>query len=154
MQAPLPPHCRFLIKVTLFYRYSPPAPKFFIKPQAPKDEGAWPEGLASAESSCRGGGVEEPAEALGAAGDPAQVPADAGASLEAKVGFPVALWLCVASKLPPRSRARASLPRAARLVSALRAGWAAGPAAGRSPLEGRTRTVLLGGAHSDPTDLC
>ncbi|XP_075367152.1 hydrocephalus-inducing protein homolog [Mycteria americana] len=66
-------------------RFSPPAPKFFIKPQPPKEEGAWSERSVSAESSSRDGGVEEPAEALGAAGDPAQEPADADDSLEAKL---------------------------------------------------------------------
>lgn len=143
-----------MIKVMLFSRYSPPAPKFFIKPQPPKDEGAWSEWLALAESSSRGRSVEEPAEALGAAEVPAQVPADADASLEAKVDFPVPLWLCIASDLPPRSHARASLPCAAWLVTALRVSWAAGPAAGHSPSERRNRIVLLGEAHSDPTDLC
>ncbi|XP_009468798.1 PREDICTED: hydrocephalus-inducing protein homolog [Nipponia nippon] len=65
-------------------RFSPPAPKFFIKPQLSKEEGAWLEGSASAESSSSDGGVEESAEALGSAGDPAQEPADACDSLEAK----------------------------------------------------------------------
>ncbi|XP_054029320.1 hydrocephalus-inducing protein homolog [Dryobates pubescens] len=41
---------------------------------------------ASAGSSSRAGGVEEPAWALGAAGDPAQEPADAKDSLEAELG--------------------------------------------------------------------
>ncbi|XP_074783220.1 hydrocephalus-inducing protein homolog isoform X2 [Athene noctua] len=66
-------------------RFSPPVPKFFTKPQPPKEEGAWSERSVSAGSSCRDGGVEEPAEVLGAAGDPAQEPADADDSLEAKV---------------------------------------------------------------------
>ncbi|XP_074751314.1 hydrocephalus-inducing protein homolog, partial [Athene noctua] len=66
-------------------RFSPPVPKFFTKPQPPKKEGAWSERSVSAGSSCRDGGVEEPAEALGAAGDPAQEPAGADDSLEAKV---------------------------------------------------------------------
>ncbi|KAF1661855.1 hypothetical protein FQA23_0006661, partial [Aptenodytes patagonicus] len=65
-------------------RFSPPAPKFFIKPQPPKEEGAWSELSGSAESSSGDGGAAEPAEALGAAGDPAQEPADADDSLEAK----------------------------------------------------------------------
>ncbi|NWH50429.1 HYDIN protein, partial [Fregata magnificens] len=66
-------------------RFSPPAPKFFIKPQPLKEEGAWSERSASAGSSSRKGGVEEPAEALGAAGDLAQEPADAADSMEAKL---------------------------------------------------------------------
>ncbi|CAM9162906.1 unnamed protein product [Bubo scandiacus] len=66
-------------------RFSPPVPKFFIKPQPPKEEGARSKRLVSAGSSCRDGGVEEPAKALGAAGDPAQEPADADDSLESKL---------------------------------------------------------------------
>ncbi|XP_074748293.1 hydrocephalus-inducing protein homolog isoform X5 [Strix uralensis] len=66
-------------------RFSLPVSKFFIKPQPPKEEGAWSEHSVSAGSSCRDGGVEEPAKALGAAGDPAQEPADADDSLEAKL---------------------------------------------------------------------
>ncbi|NWY49823.1 HYDIN protein, partial [Chionis minor] len=65
-------------------RFSPPVPKFFIQPQRPKEEGAWSERSASVGSSSRDGGAEEPAEALGAAGDPAQEPADADDSLQAK----------------------------------------------------------------------
>ncbi|XP_026704551.1 hydrocephalus-inducing protein homolog [Athene cunicularia] len=66
-------------------RFSPPVPKYFTKPQPPKEKGAWSERSVSAGSSCRDGSVEEPAEALGAAGDPAQEPAEADDSLEAKV---------------------------------------------------------------------
>ncbi|CAM9138902.1 unnamed protein product, partial [Bubo scandiacus] len=66
-------------------RFSPPVPKFFIKPQPPKEEGARSKRSVSAGSSCRDGGVEEPAKALGAAGDPAQEPADADDSLESKL---------------------------------------------------------------------
>ncbi|KAM6300471.1 hydrocephalus-inducing protein homolog [Aegotheles albertisi] len=62
-------------------RVRPPAPECFIKPHPPK-EGAWLEPSASAESSSRARGVEEPAQALGSAGDPAQEPADADDSLE------------------------------------------------------------------------
>ncbi|NXK09844.1 HYDIN protein, partial [Herpetotheres cachinnans] len=66
-------------------RFSPPVPKFFIKPQPPKEEGAWSEHSAPAESRFRDEGVEEPAEALGLVEDPAQEPADADDSLEAKM---------------------------------------------------------------------
>ncbi|NXA22511.1 HYDIN protein, partial [Ibidorhyncha struthersii] len=70
-------------------RFSPPVPKFFIKPQPPEEEGARSERSASAESSSRDGGAEEPAEALEAVEDPAQEPEDA---FEAKVDFlPMAL---------------------------------------------------------------
>ncbi|NXW03107.1 HYDIN protein, partial [Fregetta grallaria] len=65
-------------------RFSPLAPKFFIKPQPPKEEGVWSERSVSAESSSRDRGAEEPAEAPGAAGDTAQEPTDADNSLEAK----------------------------------------------------------------------
>ncbi|XP_035754614.1 hydrocephalus-inducing protein homolog isoform X2 [Egretta garzetta] len=65
-------------------RFSPPAPKFFIKPQPPNEEEARWERSASVESSSRDGGVEEPAEAPGAVGDLAQEPADAYDSLEVK----------------------------------------------------------------------
>lgn len=80
-----------MIKVMLFYRFSPPAPKFFIKPQLLKEEGTWSERSAPAESSSGDGGVEEPSEALGAA--------DAADSLEAKVDFLV----CLPLALPPLS---------------------------------------------------
>ncbi|XP_068025928.1 hydrocephalus-inducing protein homolog [Melanerpes formicivorus] len=53
--------------------------------QAVQEEGACWQPWASAGSSSRAGGVEEPAQALGAAGDPAQEPADAKDSLEAEV---------------------------------------------------------------------
>ncbi|NXS73554.1 HYDIN protein, partial [Pandion haliaetus] len=66
-------------------RFSPPAPKFFIKPQLPKEEGTWSECSAPAESSSGDGDVEEPAKALGEVEDPAQEPADAAESLEAKL---------------------------------------------------------------------
>ncbi|XP_026722885.1 hydrocephalus-inducing protein homolog, partial [Athene cunicularia] len=66
-------------------RFSPPVPKFFTKPQPRKEEGSWSERSVSAGSSCRDRDVEEPAEALGATGDPAQEPADADDSLESKV---------------------------------------------------------------------
>ncbi|NXS60518.1 HYDIN protein, partial [Brachypteracias leptosomus] len=69
-------------------RFSPPTPKFFIKPQAPQEERACSECLGSAESSSKDGGVEEPVETLGAAGDPAQEPTDADDSLEAKLEGP------------------------------------------------------------------
>ena len=115
----------------LFSRFSPPVPKFFIKPQPPKEEGAWSKRSVSAGSSCRDGGVEEPAKALGAAGDPAQEPADADDSLEAKVDFLVHLPLALP---PPACHQKAMLvpiPLFAALLScALRAGWAAGPVAG------------------------
>ncbi|KAM9214465.1 hydrocephalus-inducing protein homolog [Leptosomus discolor] len=62
-------------------RFSPPT----RKPQPPKEGGAWSEHSASAESSSSGGGVEEPDQALGARGDPAQEPADADDSPEAKM---------------------------------------------------------------------
>ncbi|KAM6294461.1 hydrocephalus-inducing protein homolog [Aegotheles albertisi] len=65
-------------------RVSPPAPKCVITPRAPKEEGAWPGHSASAESSSRARGVEEPAQALGSAGDPAREPADTDDSLEVK----------------------------------------------------------------------
>ncbi|KAM6324924.1 hydrocephalus-inducing protein homolog [Podargus strigoides] len=66
-------------------RFSPPGPKFPTKPLSLKEEGAWLEHSASAGSRSRAGSAEEAAEALGAAGDPAQEPADADDSLEAKV---------------------------------------------------------------------
>ncbi|NWW42685.1 HYDIN protein, partial [Pedionomus torquatus] len=66
-------------------RFSPPAPKFFIKPQPAKEAGAQSEHSASAESRDRDGGAEEPDEALGTMGDPAQEPPDADDSLEAKL---------------------------------------------------------------------
>ncbi|XP_059682609.1 hydrocephalus-inducing protein homolog [Gavia stellata] len=66
-------------------RFSPPAPKFFIRPPPAKKEGALSECSASAESSSRVGGAEEPAEVLAAAGDPAQEPAAADDSLGAKL---------------------------------------------------------------------
>ncbi|KAM6409238.1 hydrocephalus-inducing protein homolog [Rhynochetos jubatus] len=65
-------------------RFSPPAPKFFMKPQPPKEEGACSERSVSAGSGCRGRDVGEPAEALGAAGSPAQEPAGADVSLGSK----------------------------------------------------------------------
>ncbi|NXI51133.1 HYDIN protein, partial [Chloroceryle aenea] len=65
-------------------RFSPPVPKFFIKPQPPKEEGACLEHSVSAESSSRDGGVEEPTKALGAAEDPVQEPTDVADSLEIK----------------------------------------------------------------------
>lgn len=115
----------------LFSRFSPPAPKFFIKPQPLKEEGAWSELSASAESSSGDGGAAEPAEALGAAGDRAQEPADADDSLEAKVDFLVHLPLALP---PPACHRKAALVPtslfAALLSRALRAGWAAGPVAG------------------------
>lgn len=86
-----------MIKTVLFSRFSPPAPKFFIKPQPPNEEEARWERSASVESSSRDGGVEEPAEAPGAVGDLAQEPADAYDSLEVKVGFLV----CLVLALPP-----------------------------------------------------
>lgn len=78
---------------------------------------------APAESSSGDGGVEEPSEALGAA--------DAADSLEAKVDFLV----CLPHALPPPPchRKAVLVPIslfAAVLSHALRAGWAAGPAAG------------------------
>ncbi|NXJ80823.1 HYDIN protein, partial [Trogon melanurus] len=66
-------------------RFSPPAPKFFIKPQPPEEEGARLEHSASAESSSGDGGVEELPEAPGAVEDAAQEPADVEDSLEAQV---------------------------------------------------------------------
>ncbi|XP_059684686.1 hydrocephalus-inducing protein homolog [Gavia stellata] len=66
-------------------RFSPPAPKFFMKAQPPRKEEGQLERSASAESSSRDGGAEEPAKALAAAGDPAQEPAVAEDSLEAKL---------------------------------------------------------------------
>ncbi|XP_071613168.1 hydrocephalus-inducing protein homolog [Heliangelus exortis] len=65
-------------------RFSPPGPKFFIKIQAPKEEGASWEHPAPAESTPRAGGMEEPGKALGAVEDPAQEPGDAADSVEAK----------------------------------------------------------------------
>ncbi|NXI70129.1 HYDIN protein, partial [Anseranas semipalmata] len=65
-------------------RFSPPVPKYFIKPQPLKEEGAPTEPSASAESSSRSVGAEEPAQAMGAAEDPAQEPADADDPLEAQ----------------------------------------------------------------------
>ncbi|NXX62461.1 HYDIN protein, partial [Scopus umbretta] len=65
-------------------RFSPPAPKFFIRSRPLKEAGGWSECWASTESSSRDGGVEELAEVLGAVGNPAQEPADAYNSLEAK----------------------------------------------------------------------
>jgi len=98
-----------VIRVLLFSRFSPPAPKFFTKPQAPKEEGAQSEHSASAEGSSSDGGAEEPAEALGAAGDPAREPADD--SLEAQVDFSCGPAACVASpSLPGKSRAGAERP--------------------------------------------
>ncbi|XP_075621905.1 hydrocephalus-inducing protein homolog [Balearica regulorum gibbericeps] len=79
-------------------RFSPPAPKFFIKPQPPKEEGAWSERSASAESCSRDGSAEEPAEALEAEGDPLQEPADADDALEAKPLPPAAAELEGAAK--------------------------------------------------------
>ncbi|NXK55437.1 HYDIN protein, partial [Chauna torquata] len=66
-------------------RFSPPAPKYFVKPQPPKEKGAPMEPSASAEGSCRDVGEEEPAQAMGAAEDPAQESADADDSLEAQL---------------------------------------------------------------------
>ncbi|XP_040433979.1 hydrocephalus-inducing protein homolog, partial [Falco naumanni] len=85
-------------------RFSPPAPKPFIKPQPPKEEGACSEHSASAESSVTDGCVEEPAEALGAVGDPAQEPADAEDSLEAKLLPSAAVEL--ESRRPVRTQER------------------------------------------------
>ncbi|NXU58594.1 HYDIN protein, partial [Turnix velox] len=66
-------------------RFSPPAPKFFIKEQPPKEERAPSELSMSAGSSSRGEGAEGAAEALEAAEDPAQEPTDADDSLEVQV---------------------------------------------------------------------
>ncbi|XP_075290309.1 hydrocephalus-inducing protein homolog isoform X2 [Opisthocomus hoazin] len=80
--SPLPVRYQWSFLTGSQMRFSPPAPKFFIKPQPPKEEGAQSERSASAESSSSDGGTEEPAEAPGAAGDPAREPADD--SLEAQ----------------------------------------------------------------------
>ncbi|XP_061217731.1 hydrocephalus-inducing protein homolog isoform X3 [Neopsephotus bourkii] len=66
-------------------RYSPPTSKFFIEPQPLKEKGTSSEHSASSESSSRSGSREEPAEVLGAVGDPIQEPAHADDSLEAKL---------------------------------------------------------------------
>ncbi|KAM9374294.1 hydrocephalus-inducing protein homolog [Phaethornis superciliosus] len=65
-------------------RFSPSGPQFFIKTRAPKEEGTRWEHSAPAESSSRDGHTEEPDKALGAVEDPAQEPADAADSVEAK----------------------------------------------------------------------
>ncbi|NXE09199.1 HYDIN protein, partial [Lophotis ruficrista] len=66
-------------------RFSPPAPKSFIKRQLSKEEAAWSEHSASAESSSRDGRAEESAESLGVERDPLREPADPDDSLEAKL---------------------------------------------------------------------
>ncbi|XP_075290237.1 hydrocephalus-inducing protein homolog isoform X3 [Opisthocomus hoazin] len=81
--SPLPVQYQWFFLTGSQIRFSPPAPKFFTKPQAPKEEGAQSEHSVSAEGSSSDGGAEEPAKALGAAGDPAREPADD--SLEAQV---------------------------------------------------------------------
>ena len=137
----------------LFSRFSPPAPKFFIKHQPPKEEGAWLERSASAESSSRDGGVEEPAEALGAAGDPAQEPADADDSLEAKVDFLVPLPLA----LPPPACHRKAVLLSTSLFAVTCPESGLGSRASswtQGFWGGRNKIVLLREAHSDPTDLC
>ncbi|XP_064020126.1 hydrocephalus-inducing protein homolog [Pogoniulus pusillus] len=53
--------------------------------QAAQQEAACWQRSVSPGSSCRAAGVEEPAQALGAVGDPAQEPADADESLEAEL---------------------------------------------------------------------
>ncbi|XP_061876014.1 hydrocephalus-inducing protein homolog [Colius striatus] len=66
-------------------RFSPPAPKFFLEAQPPKEKGTHLEQSSSAESSCRAGSMEELPKALGEAEDPAQEPAHADDSLGAKL---------------------------------------------------------------------
>ncbi|KAM6349650.1 LOW QUALITY PROTEIN: hydrocephalus-inducing protein homolog [Podargus strigoides] len=70
-----------------FTKYSTPGPKFSTKPLSLKEEGARLEQSASAESRSRAGLAEEAAEALRAAGDPAQEPVDADDCLEAKTRY-------------------------------------------------------------------
>ncbi|NXC39739.1 HYDIN protein, partial [Penelope pileata] len=65
-------------------RFSPPVPKYFISPQ-PKEEGAPMEPSESTESSNQGVSVEEPAQAVEAAGELAPEPADADDPLETKL---------------------------------------------------------------------
>ncbi|XP_064015890.1 LOW QUALITY PROTEIN: hydrocephalus-inducing protein homolog [Pogoniulus pusillus] len=66
-------------------RCSSPAHRACGQAQAVREEGACPECSASAGSCSAAGGVEEPAQALAAAGHPAQEPAGAEDSLEAKL---------------------------------------------------------------------
>ncbi|NXS93719.1 HYDIN protein, partial [Jacana jacana] len=66
-------------------RFSPPAPKFFIKPQPAKEEGAQLEHTVSAETRDGDGCAKELDEALGTVGHPAQEPPDADDSLETKL---------------------------------------------------------------------
>ncbi|XP_032051538.1 hydrocephalus-inducing protein homolog [Aythya fuligula] len=66
-------------------RFSPPVPKHFIQPEPPQEEGATVEPSASTASSYRSVAVKESAQAMGAAEDPAQEPADAEDSLEAEL---------------------------------------------------------------------
>ncbi|NXL83544.1 HYDIN protein, partial [Alectura lathami] len=82
-------------------RFSPLVPKYFIKPQPKKEEGVLLEPSASAEGSNRDVGLEEPAQAMGAAGEPAAEPADADDPLETQMLPPAAKEL--ASAAGPRS---------------------------------------------------
>ncbi|NXF97015.1 HYDIN protein, partial [Eubucco bourcierii] len=82
--SPLPVHyCWLLLPATV--RCSSPALKSFLQAQALQEDGTGPECSASAGSCCAAGGVEEPAQTLAAARHPAQEPAGADDSLEAKV---------------------------------------------------------------------
>ncbi|XP_065590283.1 hydrocephalus-inducing protein homolog [Cyrtonyx montezumae] len=71
-------------------RFSPPVPKYLVKPQPKEEEGAPMEPLASAESSNKDGNVKEPAQAVGAAEEPAPGPADADGALETQLLPPAA----------------------------------------------------------------
>ncbi|XP_065590287.1 hydrocephalus-inducing protein homolog [Cyrtonyx montezumae] len=71
-------------------RFSPPVPKYLVKPQPKEEEGAPMEPLASAESSNEDGNVKEPAQAVGAAEEPAPGPADADGALETQLLPPAA----------------------------------------------------------------
>lgn len=145
-----PSHCKVTEQSSaLFSRFNTPAPKFSIKAQAPEEKGACSEHLASAGSTTRGGSVEEPAGSLGSVRDPAQEPAHADDSLEAKVDVPVHLCLhCPPLGFPRKSSAHAKLPFCCPESGLGRraSDWTRGLWGGE--------TVLLGEAPSDPSDLC
>ncbi|XP_021264314.1 hydrocephalus-inducing protein homolog isoform X3 [Numida meleagris] len=80
-------------------RFSPPVPKYFIKPQPKKEEGAPTEPLASVENSSHDMGEKEAAQAVGAAGEPAPVPSDADEPLETQLLPPAVKELESAAKM-------------------------------------------------------
>ncbi|OXB74070.1 UNVERIFIED_CONTAM: hypothetical protein H355_003133 [Colinus virginianus] len=79
-------------------RFSPPVPKYLVNPQAKEEEGAPMKPLASAESSNEDVSMKEPAQAVGAAGEPAPEPADADGPLETQVESPIDPLLPPAAK--------------------------------------------------------